>query len=151
MLFFYGGHLVMRSKRCAVQNQGITLKKTGLISNQTEVINNSCSRFDDLESWLTGRLKRNLHTPISSQRFTPIAHGRVLWIGCRGLSELPTKGNKGCLVVAKHTIFYQWRHRCHWSKNKSCDRHASCTIRCMAGTFDVLSGKLINASDHKKI
>ena len=22
---FYGGHLVMRSKRCAVQNQGITL------------------------------------------------------------------------------------------------------------------------------
>ena len=25
MLFFYGGHLVMRSKRCAVQNQGITL------------------------------------------------------------------------------------------------------------------------------
>ena len=23
---FYGGHLVMRSKRCAVQNQGITLK-----------------------------------------------------------------------------------------------------------------------------
>ena len=27
MLFFYGGHLVMRSKRCAVQNQGITLRK----------------------------------------------------------------------------------------------------------------------------
>ena len=25
MLFFTGGHLVMRSKRCAVQNQGITL------------------------------------------------------------------------------------------------------------------------------
>ena len=24
---FYGGHLVMRSKRCAVQNQGITLKQ----------------------------------------------------------------------------------------------------------------------------
>ena len=24
-LFFYGGHLVIRSKRCAVQNQGITL------------------------------------------------------------------------------------------------------------------------------
>ena len=24
---FYGGHLVMRSKRCAVQNQGITLNK----------------------------------------------------------------------------------------------------------------------------
>ena len=24
---FYGGHLVMRSKRCAVQNQGITLKE----------------------------------------------------------------------------------------------------------------------------
>ena len=23
---FYGGHLVMRSKRCAVQNQGITLR-----------------------------------------------------------------------------------------------------------------------------
>ena len=28
MLFFYGGHLVMRSKRCAVQNQGITLSQT---------------------------------------------------------------------------------------------------------------------------
>ena len=26
MLFFYGGHLVMRSKRCAVQNQEITLR-----------------------------------------------------------------------------------------------------------------------------
>jgi len=25
MLFFYGGHLAMRSNRCAVQNQGITL------------------------------------------------------------------------------------------------------------------------------
>ena len=24
---FYGGHLVMRSKRCAVQNQGITLSQ----------------------------------------------------------------------------------------------------------------------------
>ena len=24
-VLFYGGHLVMRSKRCAVQNQGITL------------------------------------------------------------------------------------------------------------------------------
>ena len=30
MLFFYGGHLVMRSKRCAVQNEEITL--TGLIT-----------------------------------------------------------------------------------------------------------------------
>ena len=26
-MLFYGGHLVMRSKRCAVQNQGITLKE----------------------------------------------------------------------------------------------------------------------------
>ena len=26
---FYGGHLVMRSKRCAVQNQGITLMQEG--------------------------------------------------------------------------------------------------------------------------
>ena len=25
-MLFYEGHLVMRSKRCAVQNQGITLK-----------------------------------------------------------------------------------------------------------------------------
>jgi len=28
---FYGGHLVMRSKRCAVQNQGITLTKSAMI------------------------------------------------------------------------------------------------------------------------
>ena len=29
---FYGGHLVMRSKRCAVQNQGITLKRYSVLS-----------------------------------------------------------------------------------------------------------------------
>ena len=34
---FYGGHLVLRSKRCAVQNQGITLRK-----------NRSCSDFKQL-------------------------------------------------------------------------------------------------------
>ena len=27
---FYGGHLAMRSKRCAVQNQGITLRGNGV-------------------------------------------------------------------------------------------------------------------------
>ena len=30
---FYGGHLVMRSKRCAVQNQGITLRSIGSCQN----------------------------------------------------------------------------------------------------------------------
>ena len=29
---FYGGHLVMRSTRCAVQNQGITLSVPGIFS-----------------------------------------------------------------------------------------------------------------------
>ena len=68
------------------------------------------------------------------------------WMFCRGLSEPPTKGNKGCLVVGKHTfIFYQRRHQRQWSINKSCDRHAFCTRRCMVGTIDVLSGKLIHS------
>ena len=31
MLFFYGGHLVLRSKRCAMQNQGITFMAASLI------------------------------------------------------------------------------------------------------------------------
>ena len=31
---FYGGHLVMRSKRCAVQNQGITLNSAWLGTGQ---------------------------------------------------------------------------------------------------------------------
>ena len=30
---FYGGHLVMRSKRCAVQNQGITLRDRGSVKS----------------------------------------------------------------------------------------------------------------------
>ena len=29
---FYGGHLVMRSKRCAVQNQGITTPRRGRVT-----------------------------------------------------------------------------------------------------------------------
>ena len=32
---FYGGHLVMRSKRCAVQNQGITLN--GVANNSVAI------------------------------------------------------------------------------------------------------------------
>ena len=31
---FYGGHLVMRSKRCAVQNQGITLSENCILKGQ---------------------------------------------------------------------------------------------------------------------
>ena len=37
---FYGGHLVMRSKRCAVQNQGITL-------------NNNKGEYLDNKEWKT--------------------------------------------------------------------------------------------------
>ena len=36
---FYGGHLVMRSKRCAVQNQGITLKRNLKIQGQNRMVN----------------------------------------------------------------------------------------------------------------
>ena len=32
-VLFYGGHLVMRRKRCTVQNQGITLKNQGRITD----------------------------------------------------------------------------------------------------------------------
>ena len=51
MLFFYGGHLVMRGKRCAVQNQGITLKS--IISVVYRAFNNLC--FDHYYFILSAR------------------------------------------------------------------------------------------------
>ena len=33
----YGGHLVMRSKRCAVQNQGITLRENCILKGQLKL------------------------------------------------------------------------------------------------------------------
>ena len=44
---FYGGHLVMRSKRCAVQNQGITLSSLSRKSN-----------FTFLENWQNPTIQR---------------------------------------------------------------------------------------------
>ena len=44
---FYGGHLVMRSMRCAVQNQGITLSSLSRESN-----------FTFLENWQNPTIQR---------------------------------------------------------------------------------------------
>ena len=44
---FYGGHLVMRRKRCAVQNQGITLSSLSRESN-----------FTFLENWQNPTIQR---------------------------------------------------------------------------------------------
>ena len=42
---FYGGHLVMRSKRCAVQNQGITLTGYFLIPHNTLCLPSPLPKF----------------------------------------------------------------------------------------------------------
>ena len=49
---FYGGHLVMRSKRCAVQNQGITLSLPGSTLVNTSIWRSSlslCQQCDYIE------------------------------------------------------------------------------------------------------
>ena len=51
---FYGGHLVMRSKRCAVQNQGITLNvflQYIIISNSLNFFLYDCVTLGD---WVNG-------------------------------------------------------------------------------------------------
>ena len=62
---FYGGHLVMRSKRCAVQNQGIILRKIRQYSQSNNggfvflphspVVSHAMSNLDlsTMEDWLT--------------------------------------------------------------------------------------------------
>lgn len=50
--------------------------------------------------------KKPTHTYLKWQLSRQISHERVLWIGCRGLSEPPTKGNKGCLIFANKHLFY---------------------------------------------
>ena len=47
---FYGGHLVMRSKRCAVQNQGITLNQNIHKLVFTYSVLTCCSSFSRLVS-----------------------------------------------------------------------------------------------------
>ena len=54
---FYGGHLVMRSKRCAVQNQGITLSRSRRLSVQPGKRETSARRIltsvlIDCKSWM---------------------------------------------------------------------------------------------------
>ena len=48
---FYGGHLVMRSKRCAVQNQGITLRDVYSYCFTLVYMYNSLSAFYGELSW----------------------------------------------------------------------------------------------------
>ena len=79
---FYGGHLVMRSKRCAVQNQGITLK-TPCLRKSGKITLSFCDWWTISEDYMAvfltvqfGSQSRGIHKPANqnSEKGLPGKH-----------------------------------------------------------------------------
>ena len=97
---FYGGHLVMCSKRCTVQNQGITLR-----SKYSQTLGNQLSKSHNLYSWWSADVVR--------RKLMLVTHGTKRVISQTLPNQSSKKGNFRPIPVPSF-IYFTWNTYTSW-------------------------------------